>query len=1147
MERRVVRSGNSIKRGERRSRRYISAAITEVLEPRCLLSTTVFVDHTATGLNNGTSWANAYTSLQTALTSATGGTTIDVAAGTYSPGSSATNTFTVPAGVTIDGGFANGGAITAMPNADPTILSGGGINNHVMTVNSGTDTQPTVLDGLTITGGNADGSGTQGDGGGLFVTGTGGAARTLTGSVVTDVVNCSISGNTATGNGGGIENRGAYLNLTDCIINGDSAGGSGGGLDQYYADARLVNSELEGDSATEGGGIYNSIASTSGPASGYSYATAINCDIVGDTASVGHGGAIAVQNYSHYIYGYANIANSIVYGDGPNEVTDVRGTTIPSTDAYDGLIVNFTDIQAETTLASQANSGDNLNTNPLFLSSYSNLQLQASSPVIGQASVPYYDSGGATDLAGNARETSGTLDMGALEHQAAGVPAALTFSTQPTSITAGGTVSPVVDVDDIDGDIVATDESSVTIQINTGPAGAMLNGSLTMVTVQAVNGVATFSPITLDTAGSYTLTASDASDNLTNATSGTFTVAPGSAFKLGFPATPSAAAVGVAISPAVVVDVEDQFGNVVSSTDSITISVATGTGTLNGTTTVSAAGGAATFSNLSLSSAGTYSLTATDNTNSNLTPATSGTFTVGAATASKLVFATTSGSGIAGNAISPSITVDVENIGNTIVGTDNSTVTLGISTQTSTGTLSGTLTAQAVNGVATFSNVVLNTSGNYTFSATDGTLTAATSGTFSIAAANASQLVFVAHPGSASANTVISPAIVVDVEDQFGNIVAGNTTSVTISKATGPGTLSGTTEVAAINGVATFSNLELSASGTYILAASESGLTAGTSGNLVVNPQGPTLTPSKLVFASTGQPLSTQVDAPLDIVTVYVETSKNQVVTIDSSTVTLSIHSGAKGAVLAGTVTATAVNGTATFSGLSINEQGAFTLRASDSTAKVAAATSKSFSLSPILLFSGSNVLTTETAGVKFNPPVVVDLVGFDSTTAIPNGTGSVKLTLEGPGGKLLGSTTVGAKNGVATFSKISVDVEGTYTLMATSSKLSPITSGSFTVVAANASKLIFGTQPNSTTLGTAENDIEVGIVDKFDNLLSNDDSDVLTLTLSPTGTTTILTVVNGIADFSGVTVGSTGTFKFVVTTPLVTKPTTSKTFKITA
>jgi hypothetical protein len=409
--------------GRRRAVVTIAAtrAVAECLESRRLLTgVTIYVDQSAHGANSGADWADAYTNLQSALTVATSGTTIDVAAGTYSPGGSATNTFTVPTGVTIDGGFANGGSVAANPVANPTVLSGHGINYHVVSVDSGTAAQPTTLDGLTITGGDADGSGSgQNDGGGIFIIAPAGAdPRTMQGDVIADIVDCSIDGNYAAGNGGGIENR-AYLNLTNCIINGDSADGSGGGLDQYYGEARLVNCELEGDSAAEGGGIYNSVASPNGPGTGYTYATVVNCDIVGDTATTGQGGAIALQNFSRYIYSYANISNSIIYGDGPNEVCDVRGSAeAPSPDSYDGTLINYSDIQGETGIATQNNSGHNIDSDPLFVSNYSNLQLQATSPAIDKGSVDFLAfSSGTTDLAGNPRIVAGTVDMGAYEHQ----------------------------------------------------------------------------------------------------------------------------------------------------------------------------------------------------------------------------------------------------------------------------------------------------------------------------------------------------------------------------------------------------------------------------------------------------------------------------------------------------------------------------------------------------------------------------------------------------------------------------------------------------------------------------------------------------------------------------------------------------------
>ena len=97
------------------------------------------------------------------------------------------------------------------------------------------------------------------------------------------------------------------------------------------------------------------------------------------------------------------------------------------------------------------------------------------------------------------------------------------------------------------------------------------------------------------------------------------------------------------------------------------------------------------------------------------------------ATVAKLAFLPQPGNAVAGVTM-PSITVDVENASGALVSTDNSDVTLTISS----GTFSGTLTEQAVNGVATFSDLSIPAMGTYTLTATDGALTQATSAPFAV-------------------------------------------------------------------------------------------------------------------------------------------------------------------------------------------------------------------------------------------------------------------------------------------------------------------------------------------------------------------------------------------------------------------------------
>src|SRR5262245_30687683 len=126
----------------------------------------VYVNDNATGANNGASWANAYTSLQTAIANAFSSTEIWVAAGTYTPGTLRTDTFTLKNTTAIYGGFAGTETLRSQRNiaANPTILSGdigavGSNADNSYHVVSGVGTNNTaVLDGFTITSGNTRGA-----------------------------------------------------------------------------------------------------------------------------------------------------------------------------------------------------------------------------------------------------------------------------------------------------------------------------------------------------------------------------------------------------------------------------------------------------------------------------------------------------------------------------------------------------------------------------------------------------------------------------------------------------------------------------------------------------------------------------------------------------------------------------------------------------------------------------------------------------------------------------------------------------------------------------------------------------------------------------------------------------------------------------
>lgn len=101
----------------------------------------------------------------------------------------------------------------------------------------------------------------------------------------------------------------------------------------------------------------------------------------------------------------------------------------------------------------------------------------------------------------------------------------------------------------------------------------------------------------------------------------------------------------------------------------------------------------------------------------------------------------------------------------------------------------------------------------------------------------ATQIVFMTLSTSAVAGAPITPSIVVMAKDVHGNDATSFTGAVSLALGTNPGgsTLSGTTTVGAIAGVATFNAVSLDKSGTgYTLVASSGALTSATSAPLSV-------------------------------------------------------------------------------------------------------------------------------------------------------------------------------------------------------------------------------------------------------------------------------------------------------------------------
>ena len=232
--------------------------------------------------------------------------------------------------------------------------------------------------------------------------------------------------------------------------------------------------------------------------------------------------------------------------------------------------------------------------------------------------------------------------------------------------------------------------------------------------------------------------------------------------------------------------------------------------------------------------------------------------------------------------ISPAITVQIENQSGVVQTADTSAVTLSIAQ--GAGSLAGTQTVNAVKGVATFNNILIDGTGTYALEATDGNDVPGTSASFTVTASPVEEdhLVFLQQPGTVIPGAVMTPAVEVEVEDPNGNLISTNA-PISLAVSTGPGLLTGTSTVAAVNGIATFSNLVFPTVGGYTLSATSTAAAPTTSSQFNVG--------YHLVFAQSPMSVVAGNNIAATVI-VEVEDQNGNLVTNQNPTVSLAVSSG---------------------------------------------------------------------------------------------------------------------------------------------------------------------------------------------------------------------------------------------------------------
>ncbi|MHC4265924.1 MAG: S8 family serine peptidase, partial [Planctomycetota bacterium] len=388
----------------------------------------LYVDDNSADGGNGRNWYASFNDLQDALDEALlPRDEIHVAQGTYLPSmltdpcNPRSATFQLINQVTVKGGYA--GIEGPDPNErNPeiyeTILSGDLYDNdtsdpnrtencyHVLTVDN-TD-HYTVLDGFTVTAGNANGKSRN--------SGEGAGAGMFNKSGKPTVVNCKFINNSAK-NGGAILNKSGSLAITNCLFISNSAG-IGGAIHSNSGDLYAANCAFFANTARKNGGAIHCYSSR---------IEITNCTISNNWAIFDGGG---VFNRECELI----INNSILFNNTDSGPVDESAQILNYSSS---AVVNYSCIQG---FSGTLSGNNNIDLDPLFRDPNGideipgtiddNLRLSPESPCIDAAD-PQYIPQSATDLDGKPRIFNDRIDMGAYEFIPNRPPVAAAGQDQP--------------------------------------------------------------------------------------------------------------------------------------------------------------------------------------------------------------------------------------------------------------------------------------------------------------------------------------------------------------------------------------------------------------------------------------------------------------------------------------------------------------------------------------------------------------------------------------------------------------------------------------------------------------------------------------------------------------------------------------------